>query len=162
MLGGMCVAIEYVFNEQRYIATADTQASALPIQVRGGALMLVPWGARGQSAHGPRSAPTQWPPQPWIELAAIKRKALADCDPRPIRILAVRFMVFRKVDAVTLDHWVTLRDGEWLQGALVRWGPEMAVYVVTVDPPEGLDVLSPWPRVVKTGSRPRVGNSRLV
>jgi hypothetical protein len=63
-----------------------------------------------------------------MELESITRKAWADCDPRPVRIPATRFLVFRELDAVTIDHWVT-QEGEWLQGALVRYSADTAVCI---------------------------------
>src|SRR4051812_41935544 len=117
MLGWMCAAIEYVFNEKLYIATPDTQASALPVRMRDGALMLVRWGGNG--VHGARSAPVVWPAEPWMELEKIKLKAWADCDPMPVKIPATRFMVYLDL-GVEVDHWVTVGLGEHLQGTLVR------------------------------------------
>jgi hypothetical protein len=152
----MCAGIEYVFNGQRYIAMPDTQASALPVRMRGGALMFVRWGALGGRVHGLRSAPITWPAEPWIELELIKRKAFADCDPRPVRIPATRFLVFRELDAATVDG--SLLQKKWLQGTLVRYGADMAVYLVVVKPPPHLIVATPWPRIVKGNfpRRPRV------
>jgi hypothetical protein len=56
---------------------------------------------------------------------------------------------------VTVDHWVTLQEGEWLQGALVRYGADMAVYLVVVKPPSHLTIATPWSRSVKGNSRSR-------
>ena len=149
----MCEAVEYVYNGQRMLATADALGSRLPIRLRSGAVLMIPWGAQGRIHHGDkRETRIMWPQSPWVPLATIKGRAWADLAPRPVRLLITRFFVFRRQDAVTLDHWVTLRRGETLQGALVTCGVERAAYVVTVEPPADLQVLSPWPRVLTARS----------
>lgn len=145
----MCEAVEYSYNGQRVVATADAFKSRLPVLLRGGAVLMIPWGAQGKTFHGSRRE-TQviWPDEPCVPLATIKAGAWADLAPRPVRLPVTRFFVFRRLDSVTLDHWVTLGPGETLQGALLSCASERAAYVVTVDPPAHLTVLSPWPRIL--------------
>jgi hypothetical protein len=145
----MCEAVEYWYNGVRVIATADAHGSRLPVRLRSGAMLMIPWGAQGRTFHGThRETQVVWPDGCHVALTTIKHGAWADLAPRPVRLPITRFFVFRRLDAVTLDHWVTLRPGETLQGALIACGADRAAYVVTVDPPAELQVLSPWPRIV--------------
>ena len=149
----MCEVVEYSYNGERMFATAGAHGSRLPVIQPGGIVLMVPWGAQGRTFHHePRSVRIQ-SEEPCVPLDTIKRGAWAELEPKPVRIPVRRFMVLRQMDAATLDHWTFIGPGEYLQGALLRRGVERAVYVVTVEPPAHLEVLSPWPRIVRL--RPR-------
>jgi hypothetical protein len=84
-----------------------------------------------------------------VPLETIKSGAWAEFQPKPVRIAITRFLVYRDIDdAGPLDHWVTLKPKEYLQGALLQCSAEHAVYVVTMSPPPDLGVVTPWPRIV--------------
>lgn len=111
------------------------------------------WGAQGRAFHNePAAVRVRWPDEPFVDLAVIKRGAWAEFEPKAVRIPITRFMVYRNMGAVTIDHWARLKSGEYLQGALLRRGTEHAVYIVTVPPPADLDVMSSWPRIVKSSA----------
>jgi len=66
---------------------------------------------------------------------------MAEVWPKPVRIVATRFVVYREVDAAgPLDYWVKLKPQEYLQGALLQYSTEHALYIVTVEAP----AISPW------------------
>jgi hypothetical protein len=112
---------------------------------------MLPWGRQGRSLLDlSPSIRVQWPEEPWVRLDVIKSGAWANLDPKPVRIAVSRFMIYRVLGAATIDQWITLKPREYLQGALLEDRAEHAVYIVTVDPPEGYCVASPWPRVVSS------------
>jgi hypothetical protein len=132
-----------------YVTAGDLHAR-LAVRKRGGAVIMYPWGAQGRTFYDqPRAVCTEWPKEPWVSLQTIKSGAWAEFEPKPVRIAVTQFLVYREIDdAGPLDHWVTLKPHEYLQGALLQCSGEHAVYVVTVEPPVDLGVVTPWPRIV--------------
>jgi hypothetical protein len=146
----VCIAVECLQNGTKLYVTAGELHSRLPVRRRGGATITYPWGAQGRTFYDqPRALRTEWPKQPWVPLQTIKSGAWAEFQPKPVRIAVTRFLVYREFDdAGPTDHWVTLEPDEYLQGALLQCSAEHALYVITVDPPIELGVVTPWPRVV--------------
>jgi hypothetical protein len=146
----LCVAVECCHNGTKIYVTAGDLHARLPVRSRGGAIIRHPWGAQGRTFYDqPRALRTEWPKEPWVPLQTIKSGAWAEFEPKPVRIAVMRFLVYREFDdAGATDHWVTLKPNEYLQGALLQCSAEHAVYIVTVDPPADLRVVTPWPRMV--------------
>jgi hypothetical protein len=121
---------------------------------------MVLWGAQGRRFHGDkREVRVEWSDRSAVSLEDIKRGAWADLEPKAVRIPADRFAVFRTMNEVTIDDAFELRQGEYLQGAMLQKGTETAVYVVTVPPPPHLGVLTPWPRIVNSSGRRPAGRA---
>jgi hypothetical protein len=111
---------------------------------------MVLWGAQGRSFHHMKPAERiRWPEGPYVDLGQIKLGALADCQPRPVRIVATRFLVtLSKGMGYEIDQWVPLSPGQFLQGCYFRHGQERAVYLVSVPSPAEIAAISKWPRIV--------------
>ena len=146
----MCEAVEFEYLGERIVATANAEGSRLPVRLRNGTFLLVPWGA--QKRRFPdmkRDERIEWPDTPCLDLEQIRRGLFADCGPRPVRIVARRFLAtIVKAPGAEMDQWIPLDPGQFIQGCYFRRGRERAVYVVTVPPPTEHGVITPWPRVV--------------
>jgi hypothetical protein len=68
---------------------------------------------------------------------------------RAVKIAASAFVVYVLSGDVTLERWIELKRGQYIQGALATVFAEQRVYVVTVPPPaEFADAQPCWPRIV--------------
>lgn len=160
-LGGVCDAIEYEYCGQKMVVTVDVRGSHLPVRLKSGAAIMIPWGAQGRFFIMKPAEQIRWPDGGHVELDAVKGGAFADCQPRPARILAKRFLVSFKVGpaAAIIDRWIELAPGQFIQGCYFRHDRERAVYVVSTQAPPDFDhLVSPWPRIM-TAQR-RDGRSR--
>lgn len=146
----VCDAVEFEYLGERVVATAGAEGSRLPVRLRNGSFLLVLWGAQGRRFYDMKpEVRIAWPDDPHLDLAKLRAGAFADCEPRPVRIAAKRFMAtILKAPGAELDQWVALGPGQFLQGCHFRRGRERAVYIVTVPPPAEKGVISPWPRII--------------
>jgi putative transposase len=123
------ILIEYSYNGERVCSTAEARGSRLAVRLRGGRILMVLWGAQGRRYHGEkREVRVEWSNGSAVSLEHIKRGAWVDLEPKAVRIPADRFAVFRKMNQVTIDDAFELRQGEYLQGAMLQKGTETAVY----------------------------------
>ena len=158
----VCEAIEFDYLGERMVSTAGAEGSRLPVRLRDGTALLVLWGAQKRRFYDiKRELRIQWPDGPCLPLDQIRSGALAACEPRPVRIIAKRFLVtICKAPGYEVDTWVSLEPGQALQGCYFRQGRERAVYVVTVSPPTDKEVVSAWPRVVGGNRKSDKGTRR--
>ena len=57
-------------------------------------------------------------------------------------------MRFMEKDPARQSHWFVLLPGQMLEGLLLEAGEEQRIYVISSDPPEGLEwVHERWPRL---------------
>src|SRR4051812_22803227 len=104
------------------VATAGMDGSALPVRLRNGSFLLVRWGAQGRRFDSmKRAEQIRWPDGAWLGLQDIKGGMLAYGGPRPVRIVAKRFMVTVGLEGGgELDRWFDLKPGQFLQGCYFR------------------------------------------
>ena len=148
----MCWCIDYDYDGRPRRAEFGYEIAELPVRLRGGVIRLYQWGARAphwMSSTSPRPR-RAFPETGWARLDDIRAGVWAPYRPTPVRISATRF---RKVDAEQKAHWYDLEPGEYIQGLLAELGTQNRVYVVTVDPPDGVQTWSSWPRVVRAVRR---------
>lgn len=153
----MCDAIEIEYCGQMMVVTAGVLGSHLPVLMKSGAALMIPWGRQGRSFSMRRSEQIEWPRDPWLRLEDVKAGAFADCQPRPARILARRFLVAFSLSGsgCEIDRWVQLEPGQFIQGCYFRHERDRAIYIVTTDPPSDVEELaSPWPRIISASKHP--------
>lgn len=129
----------------------DTDRAELPVRLRGGAIGFYRWGARRATYYVSDNVPgwgAKFPETEWVSLEEIRAGKWAWLEPRPVRILAARFL--------QVDSWGVSRH-EFIQGLLAHITPHhYRVYVVTVPlPAEHAAEQWQWPRIVlPSGGRP--------
>ena len=81
-------------------------------------------------------------------LEEIRAGKWARFEPKPVRILAARFL---QVDSWEVPHYFALKPGEFIQGLLAHIAPyHKRVYVVTKPlPAEHASEQWEWPRIIK-------------
>jgi hypothetical protein len=140
----MCAGIEIERDGKVLRVYFPAPRARLPVLVRGGGELLLPWGARGRE-YGDAGR-IRWPEGGWARLESIRAGRWDRFDPRPARIPARGFM---EKDAAGRSHWFALEPGQYLQGLVARAGEERRVYLVTVGPPPGFaPIHDRWPRIV--------------
>ena len=145
----MCNGIEYVLEEERVVVYFDVQGAELPIRKRSGAVEFVRWGARGDRYLSDDNTPgylLKFPVGGWASRESIASGAWQKFEPKPVRIVASRFMYD---DAMLGARFFALERGEYIQGLLATSGTHRRVYVVTVPTPPQRGSFDAWPRVVK-------------
>ena len=100
----------------------------------------------------------KFPQTGWAPLEDVRAQKWARVEPRPVKIIASRFMI---TDKWSVERWFDLRPRQFIQGLLATLGADKRVYVVTVPVPGryGDDVAerTVWPRIVTArGSAPYV------
>lgn len=145
----MCHGIEYVLEDERLVVYFDARGAQVPVRRRSGAVEFMPWGARGERYLSDDNTPgylLKFPVGGWASRESIRSGAWQKFEPRPVRIVASRFVF---VDAQLGARYFELKRGEYIQGLLAASGTQRRVYVVTVEPPAEHRGLQAWPRVVK-------------
>jgi hypothetical protein len=152
----MCHGVEYFREGQRVLVYFDVAHAELPVRKRSGAIEFVTWGARGERYLSDDNTPgylLKFPVGGWAARGSILAGAWEKFEPRPVRIVASRF-VFNHAQLGPL--FFALDRGEYIQGLLAQAALQRRVYVVTVPaPPEHADRLDEWPRVIKSRHRVR-------
>ena len=145
----MCHGIEYVLEDERVVVYFDVQGAELPIRRKSGAVEFVRWGARGERYLADDNTPgylLKFPVGGWASRDSIGSGAWQKFEPRPVRILASRFVFDH---ALTGPRFFALERGEYIQGLLAASGTHRRVYVVTVSPPAQHRDFPTWPRVIR-------------
>ena len=146
----MCDGIEYVLEDERVVVHFDIQGAELPIRMRGGAVQFVRWGARGERYLSDDNTPgylLKFPVGGWASRESIQSGAWQKFEPRPVRIVAARFLF---EDDRLGAHFFALDRGEYIQGLLAMSGTHRRVYVVTTSPPaQHADAFDRWPRIIR-------------
>ena len=148
----MCDGIEYLLEDERVVVPFDVEGAELPVRKRSGAVEFVRWGARGDRYLSDDNTPgylLKFPVGGWASRESIASGAWQKFEPRPVRIVASRF-VFD--DALLGPRYFALSRGEYIQGLLALSGTHERVYVVTVSPPPENAAFRIWPRVLKARS----------
>lgn len=152
----MCLGIEYLLDGQAKTVYFDSHAPTLPVRVRGGAIRFYTWGTRSAAYVAADNIPgwgAKFPETGWIALVDINAGKWERLQPRPVRIVASRFLL---LDRWQVPHYFSLAAGEFIQGALARIDPHERLYVVTVPAPAEHGELWPaWPRVISVSNRRR-------
>lgn len=136
----MCSGIEY---DGQLLVWKDPEV-ALPVLLRDGSIAYVRWGER----HGVVSPFYQGP---CARLESIQAGKWRKFNPQPVQIPLTKYM---ERDAKGKPYWVSVADGEVLQGMIASWAGEQRVYVVTVESPAEFAHIQPrWPRVIPARKR---------
>lgn len=145
----MCIGIEFYLQGERTRAYYDSAAPEVPVRLRGGAIGFYTWGARNAEffeAGNMAGWGAKFPETGYAPLAEICAGTWAWLEPRPVRILASRFI---QVDAWSVPRYSALKPGEFIQGLLASIGRHHRVFVVTIPLPAEHEHESwHWPRVV--------------
>lgn len=138
MCGGVEIAGQYTNTGQPVKVYFPNPKAALPVLQPDGSVEWITWGRR-------REQPGRLPATGWARVDSITAGKWARYQPQEVRMPAVRFM---EKDPARQSHWFDLQPGQVLEGLLLEGGEERRVYVVTSDPPEGLEwVHDRWPRL---------------
>ena len=113
-----------------------------------GGIRFYRWGARRPCYYADDNigGAKRFPEESGARLADIQAKKWQSYEPRPVPILASRFI---QLDRMIGPVYFALKAGEFIQGLLASIGSHERVYVVTVPPPaEHADRWPEWPRIV--------------
>ena len=134
-LYSMCVALKFVVDGKTRTAAAGVEGTTVPVLTRSGQVKWVEWGApAGRHISNP-DAPgylMKFPPDNWVDLATLREGTWWRYKPRPVKIAAIAFGVHVPAGDVTLERWIRLKPGQYIQGALATVFAHQCVYVVTV------------------------------
>ena len=126
----------------------------MPIRQRGGVIALYRWGARGSTyfaADNLTGWSARFPEGGWASLEEIRAGKWAWLEPRPVRILAARFI---RVNSWQVPCYFSLQLGEFIQGLLASITHHKRVYVATVPAPaEHAEQWAEWPKIVSAKTR---------
>ena len=114
----MCGGIEYQ-DQKIYF---PQPGASLPVRLRDGNVTWIAWGRRKDEAIG------KFPNGGWARLNSIKSGKWKPWHPRPVLIVANRFM---EKDQNNESHWIPLDTSMVIQGLLAERNNELRVYVVT-------------------------------
>ena len=141
----MCAAVEIEGQEKAARIYFPVKAATLPVLMRDGSVINLPWGARREES-GANGGGMRWPEGGWARLESIKSERWLKYDPVPVKIPARGYM---EKDDEGRSHWFGLEPGEYLQGLVARIGDERRVYVVTIATPQVFaHIHDRWPRIV--------------
>lgn len=136
MCGGVEIAGRYTNTGQPVRVYFPNPKAALPVLLADGIVEWVAWGRR-------REQPGKLPATGWARVDSITAGKWARYQPREVCIPAERFM---EKDPARQSHWFDLKPGQAIEGLLLEAPEERRVYVVTSDPPAGLEwVHDRWP-----------------
>lgn len=142
----MCAGVEIEVGEKKprriYF---PVPTAALPVLMKDGSMMSLPWGARNEERGGDGKG-LRWPKGGWARHESVKTGKWRAFDPQPAKIAARSYM---EKDGEGVSHWFTLEPGQYIQGLVATVGEERRVYVVTVGaPPQFAHIHDRWPRIV--------------
>jgi len=134
----MCGGVYYTHNGQDVRVYFPNPKALLPVRMRDGGILLLPWGRRRQQAgHLPLGG--------WARLDSIHAGRWDKWQPRPVKLPIRQFM---EKDVEGNSHWFDLTAGKWIQGLVARDRHERRVYVVTITPETEDAVHDRWPRIL--------------
>ena len=138
MCGGVEIAGQYTNTGQPVRVYFPNPKAALPVLLADGSVEWVAWGRR-------REQPGKLPATGWARVDSITAGKWARYQPREVWVPAERFM---EKDPARQSHWFDLLPGQAIEGLLLEAEEERRIYVITSDPPEGLEWLHDrWPSV---------------
>lgn len=135
----MCGGVRFSTSQGEQQVYFPNPHACLPVRLRDGANLLLPWGRRRQQAG-------QLPPGGWARLESIYAGKWAAYAPRPVQILVSAYM---EKDAAGISHWFDLDSCQFVQGLVAHYQQEQRIYVVTqATPPEYVHIHERWPRIL--------------
>jgi len=147
----MCDAIEYHAEDKTITVYFDSTCPQVPIRQPNGRVRFYTWGSRRGEYLSVGSEPghiRKFPLGGYAALEAIKRHEYSNYEPKPVRIIASRFI---QIDPMIGPRHFPLKPHEYIQGLLAKLGWSYCVYVVTVPMPEEYEGRwEYWPRVVSS------------
>jgi hypothetical protein len=148
----MCDGIEYLIDGEPQLSYFGEPGAQLAVRKPGGAIAFYRWGALHPEYFAQDRVPgwgAQFPPTGWAPLDEVRAGGWARLEPKPVRILASRFL---RIDRWQQPRWFPLEPGHFIQGLSASIGRHERVYVVTVAPPARYaEEWSEWPRIVRAG-----------
>lgn len=151
----MCDGIEYFLDCERVTVYFSQPGAELPVRERGGAIAFYHWGALGKyyfSNDNLAGWGAKFPEGGWASLQSIRAGKWDTLEPRPVRIMASRFV---QMNSWQIPCYFELKPGEFIQGLVANINFHHRVYVVTVPPPmDHAEDWQEWPRIIKRGPAP--------
>lgn len=133
----MCHKVVFYHQNHCYQIAFDQSYAKLPILLRNGQTLLMPWGRRNQT-------PSSLPLGGWVTLEEIYNGRWDSYFPKPIKMPIRSFLVRDIEDQV---KWFHLPSDKWIQGLIAQEKAEKRVYIVTLTPNK--DSIYPrWPRIL--------------
>jgi len=133
----MCGGAEYNRNDETIRVYFPNPEARLPVRMKAGDVVLVPWGRRKEQAG-------EFPLGGWARLDSIEKGIWDRYMPKPVKIEVERYM---EKDDKRKSHWFDMPASSFIQGLLVQHKQEQRVYVVTVDAEDDA-VHDRWPRII--------------
>ena len=134
----MCGGVYYSFDGEDFRAYFPNPKATLPVRLKDGSLVQLPWGRRKVQAGA-------LPLGGWARLDSIYAGRWDKWFPVPVKLPLKSFM---EKDIEGNSHWYDLTRGKYVQGLVARDGDERRVYVVTVEPEMPEAVHERWPRIL--------------
>lgn len=134
----MCGGVSYRYNGDDYRHYFPNPQATLPVQLKNGTLMLLPWGRRKEQAG-------QLPAGGWARLDSIYAGRWNRYSPTPVKIKVSEFM---EKDLERNSHWFDIKPEQWIQGLIAHKGGEQRIYVVTVESESETAIHNRWPRLL--------------
>ncbi len=137
----MCGGVQYTDKANKtWTIYFPNPKAALPVLKRNGEIEWVPWGKRKEEADD------GFYQGGWARLDAIHAGKWAKLNAKPVMLPVQAFM---EKDEVRQSHWITVPQGQVIQGLLAVQANQTRVYVVTTETPtEYAWVHDRWPRLV--------------
>jgi hypothetical protein len=136
----MCHAVRYQFEGEEFEPYFVSPKAVLPVRMRNGQNLLVPWGRRPKE-------PGEAPFGPGIRLAAIQAGLWDHLMPKPVKIVVQHFM---ESDVSGKPHWFQVTAGQYLQGMLIKYKTDYRVYIVQLDCNSSEICFEQWPRIISS------------
>jgi hypothetical protein len=133
----MCHKVIFNHNQSDHQISFEQPNAQLPILLRNGQTLLLPWGRR---QHNPGSLPLGG----LVQLDEIYLGKWDIFFPIPIKLPIKAFLVRNVEDQA---KWFHLPSDKWIQGLIAREKAEKRVYMVTLTPTED-SIFPRWPRIL--------------
>ena len=134
----MCGGVYYQHEGNLVRVYFPNPKATLPVQMRGGETVLLPWGRRKEQQG-------RLPMGGWARLDSIYAGRWDRFFPKPVKCPIQSFM---EKDIEGQSHWYDLTAGQYIQGLVAREGSEQRLYIVTITPEREDAVHERWPRVI--------------
>ena len=133
----MCHKVVFNYKNQDRQVSFDNFNAKLPILLRNGQAILLPWGRR-------KDTPSNLPLGGLVQLDDIYMGKLDVYFPRPVKLPIKAFLVRNIEDQA---KWFHLPNDKWIQGLIAQNTMERRVYIVTLTPNED-SIFPTWPRIL--------------
>ncbi len=133
MCGGVC----YEVDEKTIITYFPNPKALLPVRLKTGESLLMPWGRRKQQ-------PGKLPLGGWAREESLQTGIWDKYFPKPVKISVIKF---REKDIEGISHWFDVTHGQYIQGIIAQDDDERRIYVVTVASPPINAIHDRWPKI---------------